>query len=32
MGWSATTCEVHNFIFEDANEVFIDETKMQQRL
>ena len=32
MGRSATTGEVHNFLFEDDNEVFIDEAKMQQRL
>ena len=32
MGWSATAGEVDNFVFEDANEVFIDDVEMQQRL
>merc|ERR1711957_305517 len=32
MGWSATAGEVDNFVFEDANEVFIDDAEMQQRL
>merc|ERR1740117_1967949 len=32
MGWSATAGEVDNFIYEDANEVFIDDAEMQQRL
>merc|ERR1711966_147683 len=32
MGWSATAGEVDNFVFEDANGVFIDDVEMQQRL
>merc|ERR1712176_387047 len=32
MGWSATAGEVDNFVFEDANSVFIDDEEMQQRL
>merc|ERR1719293_384565 len=32
MGWSATAGEVDNFVFEDANSVFIDDREMQQRL
>jgi len=32
MGWSATAGEVDNFVFEDANGVFIDDAEMQQRL
>jgi len=32
MGWSATAGEVDNFVFEDANEVFIEDAEMQQRL
>jgi magnesium chelatase subunit H len=32
MGWSATAGEVDNFVFEDANGVFIDDEEMQQRL
>merc|ERR1719157_293608 len=32
MGWSATAGEVENFVFEDANDVFIDDAEMQQRL
>merc|ERR1711966_497532 len=32
MGWSATAGEVDNFVFEDANSVFIDDAEMQQRL
>merc|ERR1719275_77645 len=32
MGWSATAGEVDNFVFEDANGVFIDDPEMQQRL
>jgi magnesium chelatase subunit H len=32
MGWSATAGEVDNFVFEDANSVFIDDPEMQQRL
>jgi len=32
MGWAATAGEVDNFVFEDANEVFIDDAEMQQRL
>ena len=32
MGWSATAGEVDNFVFEDANDTFINDTEMQQRL
>mmetsp|Transcript_9144 Transcript_9144/g.18367 ORF Transcript_9144/g.18367 Transcript_9144/m.18367 type:complete len:1410 (+) Transcript_9144:239-4468(+) len=32
MGWSATAGEVDNFVFEDANDVFINDAEMQQRL
>jgi len=32
MGWSATAGEVDNFVFEDANSVFINDPEMQQRL
>ena len=32
LGWSATAGEVDNFVFEDANEVFIDDVEMQKRL
>jgi magnesium chelatase subunit H len=32
MGWSATAGEVDNFVFEDANDVFINDPEMQQRL
>merc|ERR1711957_65574 len=32
MGWSATAGEVDNFIYEDANDVFINDAEMQQRL
>merc|ERR1712176_1144825 len=32
MGWSATAGEVDNFVFEDANSVFIDDREMQVRL
>jgi len=32
MGWSATAGEVDNFVFEDANGVFIEDEEMQQRL
>merc|ERR1712087_242090 len=32
MGWSATAGEVDNFVFEDANTVFIDDPEMQKRL
>lgn len=32
MGWSATAGEVDNFVFEDANSVFIDDPEMQKRL
>merc|ERR1712127_161417 len=32
MRWSATAGEVDNFVFEDANQVFIDDVEMQQRL
>ena len=32
MGWSATAGEVDNFVFEDANAVFIEDEAMQRRL
>jgi len=32
LGWSATAGEVDNFVYEDANEVFIQDEEMQQRL
>uniref|UniRef100_A0A0G4FNK7 magnesium chelatase n=1 Tax=Chromera velia CCMP2878 TaxID=1169474 RepID=A0A0G4FNK7_9ALVE len=32
MGWSATSGEVDNFIYEDANDVFIKDDEMRQRL
>jgi len=32
MGWSATAGEVDNFVFEDANGVFMEDAEMQQRL
>ncbi|EKX39204.1 H subunit of Mg chelatase [Guillardia theta CCMP2712] len=32
MGWSATAGEVDNFIYEDANDVFIKDESMRQRL
>jgi len=32
MGWSATAGEVDNFVFEDANGVFMEDEEMQQRL
>lgn len=32
MGWSATAGEVDNFVFEDANDTFINDAEMQQRL
>jgi Cobalamin biosynthesis protein CobN and related Mg-chelatases len=32
MGWSATAGEVDNFVFEDANSVFIEDMEMQKRL
>lgn len=32
MGWSATSGDVDNFIYEDANDVFIADPAMQQRL
>jgi len=32
MGWSATAGEVDNFVFEDANDTFINDSEMQQRL
>jgi len=32
LGWSATAGEVDNFVFEDANDVFINDAEMQQRL
>ena len=32
MGWSATAGEVDNFIYEDANDVFIKDENMRERL
>jgi len=32
LGWSATAGEVDNFVFEDANAVFIEDPEMQRRL
>jgi len=32
MGWSATAGAVDNFVYEDANEIFIADEEMQQRL
>lgn len=32
MGWSATAGEVDNFVFEDANDTFINDAEMQKRL
>jgi magnesium chelatase subunit H len=32
MGWSATSGEVDNFIYEDANETFIKDPVMRQRM
>jgi magnesium chelatase subunit H len=32
MGWSATAGEVDNFIYEDANSVFIQDEEMRKRL
>jgi magnesium chelatase subunit H len=32
MGWSATAGDVDNFVFEDANDVFINDAEMQKRL
>jgi len=32
MGWSATAGEVDNFIYEDANDVFIKDEEMRERL
>jgi len=32
MGWSATAGEVDNFVYEDANDVFIKDPEMQERL
>lgn len=32
MGWSATAGEVDNFVFEDANDTFINDPAMQQKL
>mmetsp|Transcript_22590 Transcript_22590/g.55044 ORF Transcript_22590/g.55044 Transcript_22590/m.55044 type:complete len:1462 (-) Transcript_22590:151-4536(-) len=32
MGWSATAGAVDNFVYEDANSVFISDPEMQQRL
>lgn len=32
MGWSATSGEVDNFIYEDANDVFIKDPEMRQRM
>ena len=32
MGWSATSGDVDNFVYEDANDVFIADPEMQKRL
>jgi len=32
LGWSATAGEVDNFVFEDANDTFINDEEMQKRL
>ena len=32
MGWSATAGAVDNFVYEDANDVFIADEEMQKRL
>ncbi|KAJ8601073.1 hypothetical protein CTAYLR_009728 [Chrysophaeum taylorii] len=32
MGWSATSGEVDNFVYEDANDTFIKDPEMQKRL
>jgi len=32
LGWSATAGEVDNFVYEDANDTFIKDEEMQQRL
>jgi magnesium chelatase subunit H len=32
LGWSATAGEVDNFVYEDANDVFINDEDMQKRL
>jgi len=32
MGWSATAGEVDNFVYEDANDVFINDPEMRERL
>lgn len=32
MGWAATAGEVDNFVFEDANDVFIKDEEMRDRL
>ena len=32
MGWSATSGEVDNFIYEDANDVFIKDAEMRERM
>ena len=32
MRWYTTTGEIYDFVFEDTNEVFIDDAKIQQRL
>ena len=32
MGWSATSGEVDNFIYEDANDVFIKDEAMRKRM
>jgi magnesium chelatase subunit H len=32
LGWSATAGEVDNFVFEDANSVFVEDEEMQKRL
>ena len=32
MGWSATSGDVDNFVYEDANEIFIADDAMRERL
>ena len=32
MGWSATAGEVDNFVYEDANDTFINDPEMRKRL
>ena len=32
LGWSATSCAVDNFVYEEANETFINDPEMRKRL